>query len=156
MTKFFITAPFMIVGSRPAACKIQPIMPVVVDLPLVPPTAMLSGAALNSSASSSARVVMVAPTRRAACTSGTVSSTAAEVTRIWSARVTPLPSWRKSAMPCARRNSNFCAGAALVERAVRARDGEALGPQDQRERQHAAAADAAEEIRSRVIHRRRL
>ena len=42
-TKFFITAPFMIVGSSPASVNIQPIMPVTVDLPLVPPTATLRG-----------------------------------------------------------------------------------------------------------------
>ena len=64
--KFFIMAPFMMVGSRPASCRIQPIMPVVVDLPLVPPTAMLCGAALNSWASSSARRITGTPRRRAA------------------------------------------------------------------------------------------
>ena len=36
--KFFISAPFMIVGLFPARCRIQPIMPTVVDLPLVPAT----------------------------------------------------------------------------------------------------------------------
>ena len=105
--KFFMIAPFMIVGSRPACCRIQPIMPVVVDLPLVPPTAMLCGAALKSWASNSARRITGTPSRRAACTSGTVSSTAADVTRICSARVTPLPSWACSSIPCFRRNSNF-------------------------------------------------
>ena len=84
-------------------------MPVVVDLPLVPPTAMLCGAALNSWASSSARRITGTPRRRADCTSGTVSSTAAEVTRICSARVTPLPSCGCRPMPRSRRNSNFCA-----------------------------------------------
>ncbi len=54
-TKFVITAPFITVGSRPVAFRIQPIMPVVVDLPLVPATPMLEGAALNSSASSAPR-----------------------------------------------------------------------------------------------------
>ena len=39
-TKFFISAPFMIVGLFPAQCRIQPIMPTVVDLPLVPATPM--------------------------------------------------------------------------------------------------------------------
>ena len=38
--KFFITAPFMIVGWRPVASRIQPSIPVTVDLPLVPPMAM--------------------------------------------------------------------------------------------------------------------
>ncbi len=50
VTKFFMTAPFITVGSCPACLRIQPIMPVVVDLPLVPPTAMPRGLALNSSA----------------------------------------------------------------------------------------------------------
>ena len=141
----------------PARCRIQPIMPVVVDLPLVPATPMLRRAALNSSASScGAGDQAGAPTRRAACTSGTVSSTAAEVTTIWSGPVTPLPSCGNSAMPRARRKSNFCARAALVERAVGARDRGAPGLHDQRERQHAAAADAAEEIGSVSIHRRKL
>ena len=36
--KFFISAPFMIVGLFPARCRIQPIMPTVVDFPLVPAT----------------------------------------------------------------------------------------------------------------------
>jgi hypothetical protein len=40
MMKFFITAPFMTVGSRPALWRIQPIIPVVVDFPLVPATPM--------------------------------------------------------------------------------------------------------------------
>src|SRR3712207_7831314 len=48
VTKFFITAPFITVGSSPACCRIHPIMPVVVDFPLVPPTAMAVPAALNS------------------------------------------------------------------------------------------------------------
>ena len=51
-TKFFITAPFMTVGWRWSAWRIQPIMPVTVDLPLVPPTATLVCAALSSLASS--------------------------------------------------------------------------------------------------------
>ena len=80
--KFFISAPFTIVGFLPARCRIQPIMPVVVDFPLVPATPMPQTDGLNSSARSFARVVTAAPMRRAACTSGTVSSTAAEVTKI--------------------------------------------------------------------------
>ena len=82
VTKFFITAPLTMVGSCPASDRIQPIIPVVVDLPLVPPTAMLRAAPLNRSAKSSARVIRVAPTLNAAATSGTVSSTAADATRI--------------------------------------------------------------------------
>ena len=38
-TKFFITAPFMIVGARPARSRIHPSIAVTVDLPLVPATA---------------------------------------------------------------------------------------------------------------------
>ena len=51
-------------------------MPVMVDLPLVPATPTEVGAALNSSLSSSGRVLMAAPARRAAPMSGTVSSMA--------------------------------------------------------------------------------
>jgi len=107
VTKFFITAPFMMVGSRPARCRTHPAMPVVVDLPLVPPMAMPVGAALNSSANSSARVMRASPSRAAARTSGTVSSTAADATRICSGRVSPLPSCLCSPMPRARRKSNL-------------------------------------------------
>ena len=46
--KFFITAPFITVGWRWSAWRIQPIMPVTVDLPLVPPTATLRCAALSN------------------------------------------------------------------------------------------------------------
>ena len=45
MTKAFISAPFMTVGSRPAAARMDAIMPVVVDLPLVPATPIRTGAA---------------------------------------------------------------------------------------------------------------
>ena len=90
MTKFFITAPFITVGSRPARCRIQAIMPVVVDLPLVPATPTRDGRGVEQlgqqlGAGHDAR------RRRGgrAWTSGTVSSTAPEATRIWSARVTP-------------------------------------------------------------------
>jgi hypothetical protein len=82
LMKFFISAPFMIVGFFPARCRIQPSMPTVVDLPLVPATPTLKAAELKSSARSFARVMTAAPIRRAACTSGTVSSTAADVTKI--------------------------------------------------------------------------
>ena len=60
-------------------------------------------------ANSSARVMSLAPMARAAFTSGTVSSTAAEVTTMKSARVMPLPSWGWSLIPRARRNSNLSA-----------------------------------------------
>ena len=58
-------------GRGPVAWRIQPIMPVTVDLPLVPPTAMPIGAALNSSASSSARLIRSRPSAFAFTMSGT-------------------------------------------------------------------------------------
>ena len=156
VAKFFITAPFMTVGSRPVACRIQPIMPVVVDLPLVPATPMALGAALNSSASSSARSISRARTRRAACTSGTVSSTAADVTTIVSGLVTPDAVLRKERDPVGAQELELLGQAALVERAVGAGNLGAVGAQDQRQRQHAAAADAAKEIRPVWMHGRKL
>src|SRR6266481_2770907 len=56
-TKFFISAPFMIVGFFPARCRIQPIMPTVVDFPLVPATPTPRAASLKRSARSLARLV---------------------------------------------------------------------------------------------------
>jgi hypothetical protein len=90
--KFFITAPFMIVGARPAAWRIQPSIAVTVDLPLVPATATPVPAALNSEALSWARVIRGQPSSPARTISGTLSSTAAEATITCSAFVTPLPS----------------------------------------------------------------
>ncbi len=46
-TKLFMSAPFMIVGLFPARCRIQPIMPTVVDLPLVPATPIAQGGAVE-------------------------------------------------------------------------------------------------------------
>src|SRR5204863_9483510 len=50
VTKFFITAPFITVGWRWQAWRMQPIIAVTVDLPLVPPTATLRGAEVSSRA----------------------------------------------------------------------------------------------------------
>ena len=105
--KFFITAPFITVGSRPQACRIQPIMPVTVDFPLVPATPIGSVLALNSDASSSGRLSRSAPTRSAATISATLASTAADATTICSAEVTPDPSCGNSVTPFAARSSNF-------------------------------------------------
>ena len=121
-------------------------MPVVVDLPLVPATPIEIGAALNISASSSARVISRAPARRAACTSGTLSSTAAEVTRIWSAPGQARAVLREEGHAAGAQEVELLRRAALVERAVGALDLVALGLDDQGQGQHAAAADAAEEI----------
>lgn len=108
VTKLRITAPFITVGRSPARSRIQAIIAVVVDLPLVPAMPTARGAALKSSASSSARVTSVAPTWRAARTSGMVSSTAAEATTTEDG-VTPLPSCGNRAMPRARKKANFSA-----------------------------------------------
>ena len=105
--KFFITAPFMTVGARPARCRIQAIMPVMVDLPLVPATPIEAGAALNSWLSSSGRVTMRAPARFAAPMSGTVSSMAPVATTVWSGRVTPEPSCGCRVTPWASSQANF-------------------------------------------------
>ena len=82
-------------------------MPVTVDLPLVPPTAIGMAAALNNRASNWGRDRRLAPIALALTMSGTLSSIAAEATTIWSALVRPLPSWGKSSIPRCRRNSNF-------------------------------------------------
>jgi len=108
-TKFFITAPFMIVGSVPARSMIQPVMPVTVDLPLVPPIAIEVGAALNRADSNSARLARRQPSSLARATSGTVSSIAALATRTCSGRVMPLPSCGNRAIPCASNQANFSA-----------------------------------------------
>ena len=136
--KLVITAPFITVGSRPSACRIQPIMPVVVDLPLVPATPMRDrcrveqigqqlGAQQDSGADRAAR-----PGCRARC-----PRPRPEATTICSGRVTPVPSCGKSSMPRARRKSNLSAvrpwSSARSEPATRM----ALAAQDQRQRQHA-------------------
>jgi len=86
---------------------IQPIMPVTVDLPLVPPTAMDCGAALNSVASNCARLIRAQPSSSARTTSGTVSSTAAEATSVWLAVVIPLPSCGNRVKPSVSSQANF-------------------------------------------------
>ena len=123
VTKFFITAPFITVGSRWQAWRIQPIMPVTVDLPLVPPTATLRCAALNSSASNSGRVsARSAELVGARTTSGTVSSTAAEVTSDLLGAGRPAAVLREQ-LRCRRAQEvELVRRAALVERAVGARD----------------------------------
>ena len=71
MTKFFITAPFITVGSRPGVqCDPADHAGDLVDLLLVPATPIESGAALNSRALSSARHPRIAQFGGA---SGTVS-----------------------------------------------------------------------------------
>ena len=102
MAKFFITAPFITVGWRWQAWRIQPIIPVTVDLPLVPPTATLRCAALSNWARNCGRVMWGRPSARARTTSGTLSSTAPDVTSVmpgW----TPEPSCGNSEMPSERK-----------------------------------------------------
>ena len=101
-TKFFITAPFITVGWRWQAWRIQPIIPVTVDLPLVPPTATLLCAALSNCANSCGRVTRSSPSSTARTTSGMVGSTAADVTRVMPS-ASPLPSCAWSGIPSERR-----------------------------------------------------
>lgn len=102
-----MTAPFIAVGRRPVASRIHAIMPVTVDLPLVPATPIGSGLALNRSASRSARRIRRHPVACAATMSATLSSTAAEATTIWSAETIPLPSCANRSMPSARNAANL-------------------------------------------------
>ena len=83
-----------------------------------------------------------APTRRAATMSGTVASTAAEATTIWSARFEPRCRPGVELDAARAQEVEFRRRPPLVERAVGAFDLEALVAQDQRKRQHAAPADA--------------
>ena len=89
-----------------------------------------------------------APTRRADCTSGTVSSTAAEVDQDLLRPRDAAAVLRVQPMPRPRRNSNFGASRPWSSDRSEPSTAYALGPQDQRQRQHSATADAAEEIRS--------
>ena len=128
-----------------------------VDLPLVPATPTLRGAALNScgeqlGAGHQRRAdARAPPARRAPCL-----STAAEVTTVWSARVTPLPSCGKQRDAVARAGNRTSAPCGPGRARGRSRRPRALRAQDQRQRQHAAAADAAEEIVPASLHRRKL
>ncbi len=97
----------MIVGACRTAWRIQPSIPVTVDLPLVPPTAIPVGAALNRPESSSARVIRRQPSSLARTISGTLSSIAAEATRTCSAEMMPLPSCGNRAMPLLSSQANF-------------------------------------------------
>ncbi|MEI9886177.1 MAG: hypothetical protein WDN08_06675 [Rhizomicrobium sp.] len=117
---------------------------------------MALGASLKSCDNSSARSISVAPTRRAAWTSGIVPSTAAEVTTMVSGPATPLPSCGTRAMPLAPQKGELVGEPPLVEGAVGTGYGLAARFEDQRQRQHAAAAHAAEEIGPVWSHRRTL
>ncbi len=85
-------------------------MPVVVDLPDVPPTATRDWRGVDQFGQQFRPLDLTAqPSVFAATMSGTVSSTAAEVTSIWLALVTPEPSCGWRPMPRAFRKSNFAA-----------------------------------------------
>ena len=77
-------------------------MPVTVDLPLVPPTATLRCAAFSSLARNCGRVRWGRPSSFARTTSGTVASTAAEVTSVMPLR-SPDPSCGNSWIPSERK-----------------------------------------------------
>jgi hypothetical protein len=97
-----MTAPFITVGWRWQAWRIHPIIPVTVDLPLVPPTATLRCASLSNFARNSGRVKWARRSSRARTTSGTVSSTAAEVTSVIPG-CRPEPSCGNNWMPSERK-----------------------------------------------------
>ena len=128
-------------------------MPVTVDLPLVPPTATLRCAALSSLARNCGRVRCVRPSSLARTTSGTVGldrgggDQGHALLQARSVLREQLDAERAQIVELVRR-------APGVERAVRARDLGAAGADDGGERQHAAAADAAEED-GRIDHRAR-
>ena len=94
--------------------------------------------------------------RRAACTSGMVSSTAAEVTKDLAgpADATAILRMQQHA-PRAQKVESFGV-ASLVERAIRTLDPSAAGLDDQSERGHATTADAAKKVISWGEHRRNL
>ena len=83
--------PVMTEGSSPAPRRISKIMATVVDLPLVPVTATVRYRATKC-ASSSERCSTGTPSRRAATTSGTSSSTAVDTTRAAQSPARPEPS----------------------------------------------------------------
>jgi hypothetical protein len=82
-------------------------MPVTVDLPLVPATAIPAPLVLNRIELSSARVSLRQPSSAARAISGTLSSTAALATTTWSGERTPLPSCGYSTNPSRSSARNF-------------------------------------------------
>ena len=153
--KFFMIAPFMIVGSRPACCRIQPIMPVVVDLPLVPPTrdALRRGIEELGEQFRAPHQGHAEPPRSLHVRHRLFDGRRCHQNLLGTASRRCRPG-HEAPIPCARRNSNFWAQPPLVEGPVGSFDGIALCAQDQRQRQHPAAADSAEEIGSPLIRSR--
>ena len=96
--ELIMTATFMTVGARPTTVRICPIMPVVVDLPLVPPTAILS-VSLNTSAIKRGRFSTDNSSSRAREMSGTEVSTARVTTKVSIDASTPEPSCGTRVMP---------------------------------------------------------
>ena len=83
-------APLIILGCKPAKLKISNNIPLVVLLPLVPPTAIVF--LLNAiMANNSLRFMIGMFNAFAFCTSGTVSSIAVETTIKFVAGVMPSP-----------------------------------------------------------------
>ena len=97
-------------------------MPVTVDLPLVPPTAIGIVASLNRSASISARVRRAQPRRSAATMSGTVGSIAAEAIDDLVGRSDPAAVLREQLDAQIAEILELGGQPRLVEAAVRPRD----------------------------------
>ena len=154
--KFFMSAPFMIVGLFPARCRIQPIMPTVVDLPLVPATPTPKAAAVEE----------LGEKPRAGGDGGTdttrglhvgdrlLDSGGGDQDLTGPANAAAILRMKQHATRTQEIKSFGIAP--LVERAVGTLDPSAPGLDDQGERGHAATADAAKKVISKLGHRRNL
>jgi hypothetical protein len=112
-------------------------MPVTVDLPLVPATPMLRGATLNSCARSSAR--------RHDVWDGILDGRRDHHCLVCARHSRTI--LRKQCNAAALEELELRCCASLIERPVRAGNLRAVPAQNQRQRQHPAAADAAKEVR---------
>ena len=121
-------------------------MPVTVDLPLVPPTAIPVSAALNRRASSSARVIRSSAEAAGGLDvgHGLLDRGRGDEDLVRTGQAAAVLREKRDA--AAAQKVELGGGPALVERAVGAGDLGALAVDDRGQRQHAAAADAAEEI----------
>ena len=131
-------------------------MPVVVDFPLVPATPIASGAALNNCASKFGprHHARTRPPRRDDVGDCRLDRRRRDHDLIRASDTAAVLCIELNAA-CAQ-EGEFRRRPPLVERTVGAFDLKTLVAQDQCQRQHAAPADAAEEITLFVIHRRNL